>query len=309
MMNETTSYTIEEVAGLLKVSKLTVYDLIKKGMIPAYRVGRQMRVDEADLKQYKMNMRMAQPIAVAEEPKMMQEAEPDGRPNVMISGQDISMDLLSKHLEKVIQETPLRKYKGSLNSLIDMYQGKCDIVSVHLYDAETGQYNTPYVKRILSGEPFCLINAVLRKAGLYVQKGNPKNIQGWEDLKRTDILIINREKGSGARVLLDEQLRLLGVNPADVKGYSDIATDHYAVASQVSSGQADAGIGAQHAAHMGNVDFIPLIDEQYDIVVLKKHEQLLKVVKEILNSEEYKANLSHLKGYETKLTGKVIAET
>ncbi|MCY8720385.1 substrate-binding domain-containing protein [Bacillus sp. S10C12M] len=308
-MNETTSYTIEEVAGLLKVSKLTVYDLIKKGMIPAYRVGRQMRVDEADLKQYKMNMRMAQPIAVAEEPKMMQEAEPDGRPNVMISGQDISMDLLSKHLEKVIQETPLRKYKGSLNSLIDMYQGKCDIVSVHLYDAETGQYNTPYVKRILSGEPFCLINAVLRKAGLYVQKGNPKNIQGWEDLKRTDILIINREKGSGARVLLDEQLRLLGVNPADVKGYSDIATDHYAVASQVSSGQADAGIGAQHAAHMGNVDFIPLIDEQYDIVVLKKHEQLLKVVKEILNSEEYKANLSHLKGYETKLTGKVIAET
>ncbi|MCY7784268.1 MULTISPECIES: substrate-binding domain-containing protein [unclassified Bacillus (in: firmicutes)] len=308
-MNETTSYTIEEVAGLLKVSKLTVYDLIKKGMIPAYRVGRQMRVDEADLKQYKMNMRMAQPIAVAEEPKMMQEAEPDGRPNVMISGQDISMDLISKHLEKVIQETPLRKYKGSLNSLIDMYQGKCDIVSVHLYDAETGQYNTPYVKRILSGEPFCLINAVLRKAGLYVQKGNPKNIQGWEDLKRTDILIINREKGSGARVLLDEQLRLLGVNPADVKGYSDIATDHYAVASQVSSGQADAGIGAQHAAHMGNVDFIPLIDEQYDIVVLKKHEQLLKAVKEILNSEEYKANLSHLKGYETKLTGKVIAET
>lgn len=309
MMNETTSYTIEEVAGLLKVSKLTVYDLIKKGMIPAYRVGRQMRVDEADLKQYKMNMRMAQPIAVAEEPKMMQEAEPDGRPNVMISGQDISMDLLSKHLEKVIQETPLRKYKGSLNSLIDMYQGKCDIVSVHLYDAETGQYNTPYVKRILSGEPFCLINAVLRKAGLYVQKGNPKNIQGWEDLKRTDILIINREKGSGARVLLDEQLRLLGVNPADVKGYSDIATDHYAVASQVSSGQADAGIGAQHAAHMGNVDFIPLIDEQYDIVVLKKHEQLLKAVKEILNSEEYKANLSHLNGYETKLTGKVIAQT
>ncbi|MFP7232547.1 substrate-binding domain-containing protein [Bacillus subtilis] len=308
-MNETTSYTIEEVAGLLKVSKLTVYDLIKKGMIPAYRVGRQMRVDEADLKQYKMNMRMAQPIAVAEEPKMMQEAEPDGRPNVMISGQDISMDLLSKHLEKVIQETPLRKYKGSLNSLIDMYQGKCDIVSVHLYDAETGHYNTPYVKRILSGEPFCLINAVLRKAGLYVQKGNPKNIQGWEDLKRTDIRIINREKGAGARVLLDEQLRMLGVNPADVKGYSDIATDHYAVASQVSSGQADAGIGAQHAAHMGNVDFIPLIDEQYDIVVLKKHEQLLKAVKEILNSEEYKANLSHLNGYETKLTGKVIAET
>lgn len=128
-------------------------------------------------------------------------------------------------------------------------------------------------------------------------------------MKRADIRIINREKGSGARVLLDEQLGLLGVNPADVKGYGDIVTDHYAAASQVSSGQADAGIGAQHAAHMGSVDFIPLIDEQYDIVVLKKHEQLLKAVKEILNSEEYKANLSHLNGYETKLTGKVMLET
>ncbi|PJY99439.1 MULTISPECIES: substrate-binding domain-containing protein [Bacillus] len=308
-MNETSSYTIEEVAGLLKVSKLTVYDLIKKGVLPAYRVGRQMRVDEEDLKQYKTNMRMSQPIAVAEEPKQMQEAEPDGRKNVMISGQDISMDLLSKHLENVIQETPLRKYKGSLNSLIDMYQGKCDIVSLHLYDAETGQYNAPYAKRILSGEPFCLINAVLRKAGLYVQKGNPKNIQGWDDLRRADIRMINREKGSGARVLLDEQLGLLGVNPADIKGYGDIVTDHYAVASQVSSGQADAGIGAQHAAHMGSVDFIPLIDEQYDIVVLKKQEQLVKAVKEILNSEDYKASLSHLNGYQTNLTGKVMFET
>ncbi|KAF1678381.1 substrate-binding domain-containing protein [Bacillus mexicanus] len=308
-MNETSSYTIEEVAGLLKVSKLTVYDLIKKGMISAYRVGRQMRVDEEDLKQYKSNMRMSQPLAAVEEPKKMHETEVEGRSNVMISGQDISMDLLSKQLENAIQETPLRKYKGSLNSLIDMYQGKCDIVSLHLYDAETGQYNTPYAKRILSGEPFCLINVVLRKAGLYVQKGNPKNIQGWEDLKRADIRIINREKGSGARVLLDEQLGLLHVNPADVKGYEEIVTDHYAVASQVSSGQADAGIGAQHAAHMGSVDFIPLIDEQYDIIVLKKHEQLLKAVKEILQSEEYKANLAQLNGYETKLTGKVMLET
>ncbi|TXF95963.1 helix-turn-helix domain-containing protein, partial [Lactobacillus delbrueckii subsp. bulgaricus] len=77
-MNETSSYTIEEVAGLLKVSKLTVYDLIKKGVLPAYRVGRQMRVDEEDLKQYKTNMRMSQPIAAKEAPKQVQEAEPDG---------------------------------------------------------------------------------------------------------------------------------------------------------------------------------------------------------------------------------------
>lgn len=78
---------------------------LKKASLPAYRVGRQMRVDEEDLKQYKTNMRMSQPIAATEAPKQVQEAEPDGRRNVMISGQDISMDLLSKHLENAIQET------------------------------------------------------------------------------------------------------------------------------------------------------------------------------------------------------------
>ncbi|MCY8814299.1 substrate-binding domain-containing protein, partial [Bacillus atrophaeus] len=256
-MSEVSSYTIEEVAGLLKVSKLTVYDLIKKGMIPAYRVGRQMRVDEEDLKLYKSKMRMPQQAPRREEPKTSDTLQSGEKETVIISGQDVSMDLLSKHLEKAIKETPLRKYSGSLNSLIEMYRGQCDIVSLHLYDAETGQYNIPYVKRILSGEPFCLINAVIRQAGIYVQKGNPQNIQGWEDLKRTDIRIVNREKGSGARVLLDEQLGVLGIKPSGVKGYNDIVTDHFSVASQVSRGQADAGVGAQHAAHMGNADFIP----------------------------------------------------
>ncbi|MCG8397160.1 excisionase family DNA-binding protein [Bacillus atrophaeus] len=308
-MSEVSSYTIEEVAGLLKVSKLTVYDLIKKGIIPAYRVGRQMRVDEEDLKLYKAKMRMPQQAPRHEEPKTSDTLQSGEKETVIISGQDVSMDLLSKHLENVIKETPLRKYSGSLNSLIEMYRGQCDIVSLHLYDAETGQYNIPYVKRILSGEPFCLINAVIRQAGLYVQKGNPQNIQGWEDLKRTDIRIVNREKGSGARVLLDEQLGVLGIKPSGVKGYSDIVTDHFSAASQVSRRQADAGVGAQHAAHMGNADFIPLIEEQYDIVILKKNQKLLDTVTDILSSKEYKSHLSQLNGYDTKMSGRMVYET
>ncbi|MCY8915863.1 excisionase family DNA-binding protein [Bacillus atrophaeus] len=308
-MSEVSSYTIEEVAGLLKVSKLTVYDLIKKGMIPAYRVGRQMRVDEEDLKLYKSKMRMPQQAPRHEEPKTSDTLQSGEKETVIISGQDVSMDLLSKHLEKAIKETPLRKYSGSLNSLIEMYRGQCDIVSLHLYDAETGQYNIPYVKRILSGEPFCLINAVIRQAGIYVQKGNPQNIQGWEDLKRTDIRIVNREKGSGARVLLDEQLGVLGIKPSGVKGYNDIVTDHFSVASQVSRGQADAGVGAQHAAHMGNADFIPLIEEHYDIVILKKNQKLLDTVTDILSSKEYKSHLSQLNGYDTKMSGRIVYET
>ncbi|ABS75380.1 helix-turn-helix domain-containing protein [Bacillus velezensis] len=308
-MTEATSYTIEEVAGLLKVSKLTVYDLIKKGLIPAYRVGRQMRVDEEDLKQYKANMRMSKKPSVSEAPDPSRGREPEKRQSVIISGQDVSMDLLSKQLEQTIQAAPLRKYSGSLNSLIEMYRGACDIVSLHLYDGETGQYNIPYVKRILSGEPFALFHVVLRQAGLYVKKGNPLNIQGFQDLSRKDVRIVNREKGSGARVLLDEQLRSFGITPSDVAGYHDIVTDHLSAASQVSSGKADIGVGSQHAAHMAGTDFIPVISEQYDVVVLKQNRELVQSVQDILNSEEFKSQLSQLSGYDTKMTGRLIYET
>ncbi|MBT2572672.1 excisionase family DNA-binding protein [Bacillus sp. ISL-51] len=308
-MSEATSYTIEEVAGLLKVSKLTVYDLIKKGLIPAYRVGRQMRVDEEDLKQYKTNMRTTAKTPVKEASDMSGRPEPEERQSVIISGQDVSMDLLSKRLEQKIQAAPLRKYSGSLNSLIEMYRGACDIVSLHLYDGETGQYNIPYVKRILTGEPFVLFHVVLRQAGLYVKKGNPLNIQSFKDLNRKDIRIVNREKGSGARVLLDEQLSLLGMKPSEVAGYNDIVTDHLSAASQVSSGKADAGVGAQHAAHMAGTDFIPIIREQYDIVVLKQNRELVQSVKDILHSEEFRSQLSQLAGYDTKMTGRLLYET
>ncbi|OAZ60563.1 uncharacterized protein SRCM100169_02498 [Bacillus siamensis] len=308
-MTEATSYTIEEVAGLLKVSKLTVYDLIKKGLISAYRVGRQMRVDEEDLKQYKANMRMSKETSAAKEADPPRRPEPDKSQSVIISGQDVSMDLLSKQLEQKIQASPLRKYSGSLNSLIEMYRGACDIVSLHLYDGETGEYNIPYVKRILSGEPFVLFHVVLRQAGLYVKKGNPLNIQGFQDLSRKDVRIVNREKGSGARVLMDEQLRSFGIKPSDVAGYHDIVTDHLSAASQVSSGKADIGIGSQHAAYMAGTDFIPVISEQYDVVVLKQNRELVQSVQDILNSEEFKSQLSQLSGYDTKMTGRLIYET
>lgn len=142
-----------------------------------------------------------------------------------------------------------------------------------------------------------------------MKKGNPLNIQGFQDLSRKDVRIVNREKGSGARVLLDEQLRSFGITPNDVAGYHDIVTDHLSAASQVSSGKADIGVGSQHAAHMAGTDFIPVISEQYDVVVLKQNRELVQSVQDILNSEEFKSQLSQLSGYDTKMTGRLIYET
>src|SRR5699024_7617792 len=132
--------------------------------------------------------------------------------------------MLSKYIEKHTNFTPLRSYHGSLNSLISMYQGDGDVVSVHLYDGGTGQYNLPYVKRVLVNHPFILMNLVCRTAEIYVQQGNPLNIQEWRDLDRSQVTIVNREKGSGSRVLLDEQLRRNEIPTDSLKGYDEERT-------------------------------------------------------------------------------------
>ncbi|KAB2334504.1 helix-turn-helix transcriptional regulator [Cytobacillus depressus] len=309
-MNNNSSYTIEEVSQLLKISKLTVYDLIKKEELVAFRVGRQMRVDQQDLERYKSKNRtgiVQEDNYFSAENKVSQ----NNNKQVVISGQDVVLDMLSKYIEKHTSLTPLRSYNGSLNSLVSMYNGECDIVSVHLYDGDTGEYNLPYVKRLLVSQPFILINLVCRNAGIYVKQGNPLNIKGWSDLAQSQITIVNREKGSGARVLLDEQLRIHGISADSLRGYENDLTSHFSVASAVASGQADAGVGIENVAKMVNVDFIPLIKEQYDLVILKTKEnlQLLKVIKEAVSSKEYRSQLEQLNGYDLSVTGKIIFES
>lgn len=310
-MINNSSYTIEEVSQLLKISKLTVYDLIKKEELVAFRVGRQMRVDQQDFERYKSKNRTGMVQEDNLFKGMHKESKNSHKKQVVISGQDIVLDMLSKYIEKHTSLTPLRLYNGSLNSLVSMYNGECDVVSVHLYDGDTGEYNFPYVKRLLVSQPFILINLVCRYAGIYVKQGNPLNITGWSDLAQSQITIVNREKGSGARVLLDEQLRMHGILQDSLKGYENELTSHFSVASAVASGQADAGVGIENISKMVNVDFIPLIKEQYDLVILKTKEnlQLLKVIKEAVRSKEYRSQLEPLNGYDLSLTGKIIFES
>lgn len=310
-MNNNSSFTIEEVSQLLKISKLTVYDLIKKGALVAYRVGRQMRVDQEELERYKSKNRTANVVKeefVAEKKK---ESMGSNKKQVVISGQDIVLDMLSKYMEKHTFLTPLRLYNGSLNSLVSMYNGEGDIVSVHLFDGDTGEYNLPYVKRLLVNHPFILLNLVRRTAGIYVKKGNPLYILGWKDLAQSKVSIVNREKGSGARVLLDEQLRINGISIDVIKGYDTEVTSHFSVASAVASGQADAGVGIENVAKMVNVDFIPLIQEQYDLVILKTKDnaELVKIIKEAVSSDEYRSQLEQISGYDLSLTGKILYES
>ncbi|MBB4826022.1 putative molybdopterin biosynthesis protein [Sporosarcina luteola] len=324
MKHQTISYTTEEIADMLKVSKLTVYDLIKKGELQAYRVGRQMRIDEKDLETYKESSKSGQAERSNHHLELVKEpAEPSPmtahatsllRPDhqLIISGQDISLDLLANAIDKGNSGyRPLRSFTGSLNSLVSMYRGEADIVSLHLFDGDTGTYNIPYVKRMLVGHSYMVVNLLFRTAGLYVQKGNPKGLSGWRDFKMPGLSIVNREKGSGARVLLDEKLRMEGIPARSIPGYETEELNHIAVASKIAAGHADVGIGIEKAALLTGVEFVPLIQEQYDIVMFKTKEnvQLRESLKTILQSTSFRNELESLGGYDLSSMGRIIYET
>ncbi len=321
------SYTTEEVAKLLKISKLTVYDLIKKGDLPAYRVGKQMRVDADDLETYKQNAKSGGRASAVSRPQRNQstlgqesttdELSTSGRSphpgTLVITGQDLSLDLLAKHLERANPSLrPLRSHDGSLDSLISMYHGKSDIVSTHLLDGSSGEYNIPYITKILTGHSYVVVNLLQRQAGLYVQRGNPKQLQSWADLELPGLKLINREIGSGARVLLDEQLRIHGISRSGIEGYGDVETSHLAVAGKVASGQADVGVGIEHAVSLINtVDFVPLIKERYDLVMLKTTSNAgwVQLLLQTLQSPEFRQELASIHGYDLSLTGHILYDT
>ncbi|MFI2130635.1 substrate-binding domain-containing protein [Lysinibacillus fusiformis] len=305
-MSQEQSYTIEEVAQLLKVSKLTVYDLVKKGDLPVFRVGRQMRVDRADLQGYIQKRKTgnaASKTAGASQTKKL--------PKIIISGQDVVLDVLAKYMEKRQSSKVLRSHEGSFNGIMAMYNGECDIASLHMFDGDTGDYNTPYVKKIFVSHPFLLINVVSRRAGFYVQQGNPLQLESFKDFKTKSFTLINREKGSGARTLLDEQLRIHHTAPSTIDGYDKEEMSHLDVASAVANGHADVGIGVEKIAKLVNVDFIPVIRERYDIVLLKTpdNQQLIDTVKEILTSADFQSEVAALGDYDVSQMGQVIYET
>ncbi|GGF97766.1 substrate-binding domain-containing protein [Paenibacillus abyssi] len=313
------SYTTEEIAKLLKISKVTVYDLIKKGELPSYRVGKQMRVDAADLEAYKQRERGGSFSVLGDASDRtssytpMQSSVINGSRTIVITGQDISVDILSRHIEKTVSGIrPLRAYVGSMDSLISMYRGECDIVSTHLFDGETGEYNIPYVRRIFTGFSYLIVNLLSRQCGFFVQKGNPLGMHGWADLKKNGLRVANRERGVGSRVLLDEQLRLLGIKGDQLEGYDREESNQIGIAAKVASGEADFGIGNEKtAATVGNVDFIPLIEERYDLVMMKRQEnrEWIRSVMQILNSQVFLNELRSIPGYDLSKTGKIMFET
>ncbi|SHK43787.1 helix-turn-helix transcriptional regulator [Desulforamulus aeronauticus] len=317
---EEISLTPEEVAARLKITKNTVYELIKRGELPAYRVGRKIRVDLKDIENYKRQGKKTdlaeeeKSLDLANEARYLQPTEPIVKvaqpTGIVICGQDVLLDVLTRHLE--YHRNGIHAFRHSIGSfpgLLALYHEKADLAAIHLWDGDTNVYNIPYVRHMLPGIKYIIIHLACRMQGFYVAKGNPKNIHNWEDLTREDVTFINREKGSGTRVLLDEKLRILDIDRRLIRGYEVEEPSHLAIASAVARGEADVGMGNEKVSmQVRGVDFIPLQKERYELVIRKEdlRKPYIQAVIEILQSQEFKKELNGLGDYDTSETGRIM---
>ncbi|NMB27257.1 MAG: molybdopterin biosynthesis protein [Tissierellia bacterium] len=221
---------------------------------------------------------------------------------VSIGSHDIIMDILGDMIKLT------SGHVGSMGGILAMKRGECHISPIHLLDLETGEYNISYVKKYFPQEKMAIIKGVKRHQGFIVGKGNKKNIKGFADLKREDVIYVNRQRGAGTRILLDYHLDKEGIDISDVKGYDREMTTHMAVATAVKTGSATTGLGIYSAAKALDLDFINVAFENYDFLVPQDllEDERIKEFIEILKSDEFKEKVNSLGGYGFENTGKVI---
>ncbi len=221
---------------------------------------------------------------------------------VSTGSHDLIMDILA---DKINLSSG---HVGSMGGITALKRKECHLAPIHLLDMETGIYNISYVEKYFKGQKMALIKGVNRVQGFIVQKGNPKNIKSFEDLKRKDIVYANRQKGAGTRILLDYNLNKYNINSEAIIGYEKDFSTHMAVAINVKSNNADTGLGIYSAAKAMDLDFIPVGNEEYDFLIPYEYleDDRVKAFLEILCSNEFKEQIENIGGYSCEKTGEII---
>ena len=226
------------------------------------------------------------------------------KPVVIFSGShDLAIEGMAQHLEKHVAF--LSMPVGSLDGLVNLRQGLCQISGSHLLD-ETGEYNTPFVRHLFPDRDMEIVTLAYRTQGLILANGNPKHIKEIADIARPNICFVNRNAGSGTRLWFDTELRKLKIPTEKINGYDRAVSTHSDAASAVQSGRADAALGLQAAAHQHGLEFIPLFEERYDLVWPREHEKSLLPVLDYLQTATFRNELNALTGYNATHSGQQI---
>ncbi len=225
---------------------------------------------------------------------------------IHIGSHDNSLDILANEL--MGQNIPLQlisQHVGSMSGLAALKNSAALFAGAHLFDAKTQDFNFPFIEQYLPNRKIRVFNLVIREQGLIVQKNNPKNILSFQDLTREDVRFLNRQQGSGTRILLDDKLKKENINPADISGYEQEEFTHMAVAVNVCTNTVDCALGIYTAANALELDFIPLAQERYDLLIPEEHMQDNRIIAllKTIQSDTFKALIEEQSGYSTSLTG------
>jgi putative molybdopterin biosynthesis protein len=226
-----------------------------------------------------------------------------------IGSHDLTLDLIAQYLSDHDRRLASANV-GSQGGLIALRRGEAHLAGSHLLNPESGEYNISYIRQYMPEIPVKLVALVGREQGLLIKRGNPKGIRGLEDLPRTDIRFINRQRGAGTRVLLDYHLKLMTIDKDRIVGYGQEEYTHLGVAAAVASGRADCGLGIAAAAQALELDFIPLFQERYDLVIPSRFAgtDLLAPLFALLTDGSFRKAVSQLPGYDISVMGRIILE-
>jgi putative molybdopterin biosynthesis protein len=227
---------------------------------------------------------------------------------LLIGSHDLSLDLIKNEIKKRNYKFDLKlQTVGSMAGLTALRRNESDLAGAHLLDPESGEYNISYLKRFFKGQKLLLVNLVYREQGLYLKKGNPKNIKSIKDLTKSNINYINRQRGAGTRVLFDFLLKENNIKAEEISGYQKEEYTHIAAAAAVGRGSADAALGIRAAAEVMDVDFLPLAEEKYDLIIKENRlddPRINKLIK-LINQAEIKTEIEKLGGYNCQETGEI----
>jgi putative molybdopterin biosynthesis protein len=224
---------------------------------------------------------------------------------IIFSGShDLALEGIAKQLEKHV--TLLSMPVGSLDGLVHLRQGLCQISGSHLLD-ETGEYNTTFVRHLFPDRDVDVVTLAYRTQGLMLANGNPQGIKKITDLAKPNVRFVNRNAGSGTRLWFDAELKKLKIHTEKINGYDKSVKTHTEAASLIHENKADAALGLQAASHQYGLDFVPLFEERYDLVLPNENQKMLTPVLDYLQTTSFRNNLTSLTGYNTAHSGEQIS--
>ena len=226
-----------------------------------------------------------------------------------IGSHDLTLDLMAQFLAEHDRRLASANV-GSQGGLVALRRGEAHFAGSHLLNPETGEYNITYIRQYMPNIPVKVVALVMREQGLIVKKGNPKGIKSLGDLSNSSVQFVNRQRGAGTRVLLDYQLKHSDIPQSSIEGYQQEEYTHLGVAASVASGRADCGLGIAAAAQALDLDFVPLFEERYDLVIPKQFadDALLTPLFGLLADTAFREAVSQLTGYDVSVMGTIILE-